>query len=59
MVSFEKRTAIINLKQTQVMQVGIQSTKRKYVNIGKGMETPERDGGAVKVALFPKDNEEI
>jgi hypothetical protein len=27
MVSFEKRTAIINLNQTQVMQVGIQSTK--------------------------------
>lgn len=36
MVSFEKRTAaIISLKQTQVMQVRIQSTKRKYVKIIK------------------------
>lgn len=58
MVSFEKRTAIINLKQTQVMQVGIQPMKRKYVNIGEEIETPEGDRGAVKVALFPKDNEE-
>lgn len=32
--------------------------KRKYVNIGEEIETPEGDRGAVKVALFPKDNEE-
>ena len=32
LVSFEKGTAaIINLKQTQVMQVGIQSTKRSML----------------------------
>ena len=44
MVSFEKRTAtIINPKQTQVMQVRIQSTKRKYVDIGEEIESTEGD----------------
>lgn len=46
MVSFEKRTAtIINPKQTQVMQVRIQPTKRKYVNIGEEIEITEGGRG--------------
>jgi hypothetical protein len=28
------------------MQVGIQSTKRKYVNTGEEIETPEGDRGS-------------
>ncbi|KAJ5185505.1 hypothetical protein N7491_006629 [Penicillium cf. griseofulvum] len=42
-VVYQWTAAIINLKQTQVMQIGIQSMKRKYVNTNEEMEDPEGD----------------